>query len=75
MKFRSIFVFATLFFFTSCFDKDHFGATLGDCDDLCTAFNIAKDSLKEQYDLGNKNFPDQETGTYQVKETEEHSIR
>lgn len=62
------FSFLLLFFLCSCLDKNDLGATVGDCDEFCTAYNVSKNALKDRFDLSNKDFPNKKSRSQHVEE-------
>lgn len=71
--------FSFLILCSSCLNLDDYGATVGDCDELCTVYNVCKSEMKEKFGLRNSDFPDRKTRLTHVEEVgeggEEYRVR
>jgi hypothetical protein len=56
--------------FLSCGHQEgDYGATVGDCDQICTVYHVAQLKLAEDYEIYDRDFPDKEVRRMHVKKT------
>ncbi|MAY83562.1 MAG: hypothetical protein CMP59_05445 [Flavobacteriales bacterium] len=61
----------------SCsYGEGDWGATVGDCDEICTVYYTAQRELMKEREISDRNFPDQEIRRNHVEEIENgHKIK
>lgn len=55
-------------FITSCsYREGDYGATVGDCDEICTVYYVAQRKLMEDYEIYDRDFPNKKIRRTHVK--------
>ena len=65
-----------LFVISCSYQDGDYGATVGDCDEICTVYYVAQRKLMEDYEIYDRNFPNKEVRrTHVIRSLSGHKIK